>query len=108
MKNIVRLMLLLLSVFLILSCSEQDADKKSHADQIQELAKSRKDALDKSKELAQKTEVENLRKALSSFNSTEGRYPKDLAELEQFAGVTIDKGVYLYDPKTGALSLNTK
>jgi hypothetical protein len=103
MKNLVKLILLISGVFLIFSCS--DSKEQGHADKIQEIAKSRKDVLDKSKVVSQKTEVENLRKALSTFSATEGRYPKDLAELEQFASVTIDKGIYNYDSKTGALSL---
>ncbi|MBF0463596.1 MAG: hypothetical protein HQK88_04465 [Nitrospirae bacterium] len=106
MRKTFKLLLLFSFVVLLLSaCEKQDDKKEGMTDKVQEMAKSRKDALDKSKVVAQKTELENLRAAINAFNASEGRFPKDLAELEQFSGSALDKGVYNYDPKTGALSL---
>ncbi|MBF0518979.1 MAG: hypothetical protein HQK92_04570 [Nitrospirae bacterium] len=106
MKKLLKLLLLLSAVFLIVSsCEKQDDKKEGMTDKVQEMAKSRKEALDNSKVVAQKTELENLKAAAKAFNASEGRFPNDLAELEQFSGSPIDKAVYNYDPKTGALSL---
>ncbi|QWR78279.1 hypothetical protein [Candidatus Magnetomonas plexicatena] len=105
MKKILKSLLLLSVVFLLLSACEKQDKEPGVADKVQEMAKSRKDALDNSKVVAQKTELANLKAAINAYNAAEGRFPKDLTELEQFSGSAIDKGVYNYDPQSGALSL---
>ncbi|MBF0516928.1 MAG: hypothetical protein HQK97_07385 [Nitrospirae bacterium] len=93
-------------VLLCLALVTQSCKKANEvSEKVSDVAQQRLDAMDKAKALSQKTDIENLRHAVQNFYSAEGRYPNDLAELEQFASVTIDKGIYKYDPKTGSLAL---
>ncbi|MBF0466876.1 MAG: type II secretion system protein GspG [Nitrospirae bacterium] len=60
--------------------------------------------IDKSKVFAEKTDIEALRRSITTFYASEGRYPKDMEELEGYTGVPMDKSTYDYDPSTGKLS----
>jgi hypothetical protein len=84
----------------------QSCNKASEvSEKVSDVAQQRLDALDKAKNISQKTDVAHLRHAVNNFYASEGRYPKDLSELEQFASVSIDKGIYKYDPNTGSISV---
>ncbi|MBF0404905.1 MAG: hypothetical protein HQL00_13190 [Nitrospirae bacterium] len=97
-----KIIVLMLSIVLLMqSCKETS----QVSEKISDTAQQKLDAMDKAKGLAQKNDIENLRHAVNNFYTAEGRYPNDLAELEQFASVTIDKGIYKYDPKTGSLAM---
>ncbi|MCG6551373.1 MAG: hypothetical protein L7F77_03525 [Candidatus Magnetominusculus sp. LBB02] len=70
---------------------------------MSDTAEQKLQAKDKANAMAQKADIEGLRRSISGFKAAEGRYPKDLAELETFAGVTIDKGIYKYDAAKGTI-----
>ena len=48
--------------------------------------------------------VKNLQDSISGFQAANGRYPKDLKELEAFTGETLDSAKYEYDPSTGIIT----
>ncbi|MBF0456970.1 MAG: hypothetical protein HQK99_03645 [Nitrospirae bacterium] len=101
MRIVINMIVLLCFVLVMQSC-KQSAEV---SEKVSNVAQQKLDTMDKAKVLAHKTDIENLRQAVNNFYGAEGRYPKDLSELEQFASVVIDKGIYKYDPKTGALAL---
>ncbi|WP_420266173.1 hypothetical protein [Candidatus Magnetominusculus dajiuhuensis] len=100
MRVIVNVVVLLCFVLAMQSCKKAS----EVSEKITDTSMKKVETMDKAKALSQKTDIANLRQAVNSFQAAEGRYPKDLAELEQFAGVTIDKGIYKYDPNTGSLA----
>ena len=51
-----------------------------------------------------KTSLQNVQEAIKTFYGANGRYPRDLGELEGFTGVTLDSSKYEYDPSTGKIA----
>ena len=48
-------------------------------------------------------DVKNLQDAIRSFQVMNGRYPRDLGELEHFTGTPLDSSKYDYDPSAGTI-----
>jgi hypothetical protein len=48
-------------------------------------------------------DVKNLQDAIRSFQTMNGRYPRDLGELEHFAGTPLESSKYDYDPSAGTI-----
>ena len=51
-----------------------------------------------------RTSVQSLQESIRAFQASNGRYPNDLKELEDFAGIPLDRSKYAYDPLTGIIS----
>ena len=101
MRTIISMILLLSILMVTQACNTETETSKK----ISNAAMERLNTMDKAKEIAQRTELVGLRQSISTFYATEGRYPKDLSELEKFASVTIDKGIYKYDPGNGTITV---
>lgn len=49
--------------------------------------------------------LKQLQESIKAFHATHGRYPKDLGEISDFTGLTLDDDKYDYDPSTGVIRL---
>ncbi|MBF0538086.1 MAG: hypothetical protein HQL03_07525 [Nitrospirae bacterium] len=61
--------------------------------------------IEQSRIAVEKSDIDALKRGITTFNATNGRYPKDLDELAEFTALTFDKGIYNYNPQTGAIAL---
>ncbi|HXX56941.1 MAG TPA: hypothetical protein VEI96_02945 [Thermodesulfovibrionales bacterium] len=94
--KVLRLFLILGLVSLSLSCKG-----KNPAEQYGDrLMKTYKD----SEKFGDKTSIQNLQESIKAFQAANGRYPNDLKELADFAGIPLDSNKYTYDPSTGIIS----
>ena len=51
-----------------------------------------------------KTSLHNLQESIKAFFVANNRFPRDLGEVEEFTGVTLDSRKYEYDPSTGKIA----
>ncbi|MBF0609440.1 MAG: hypothetical protein SFH39_06795 [Candidatus Magnetobacterium sp. LHC-1] len=63
------------------------------------------DKIEKSRVATEKSDIETLKRGITGFNAANGRYPKDLDELQEFTAINFDKGIYSYNPQTGAITM---
>ncbi|MBF0337174.1 MAG: hypothetical protein HQL05_05020 [Nitrospirae bacterium] len=63
------------------------------------------DKIEKSRVATDKSDLEALKRGITGFNAANGRYPKDLDELQEFTAINFDKGIYNYNPQTGAITM---
>ncbi|MBF0318078.1 MAG: hypothetical protein HQL04_07865 [Nitrospirae bacterium] len=61
--------------------------------------------IERARVATEKSDIEALKKGITAFNASNGRYPKDLAELQEFTAIDFDKGIYHYNPQTGTIAL---
>lgn len=51
-----------------------------------------------------RTSLQNLQESIKAFYAANGRYPRDLKELEGFTGIALDSNKYEYDPLKGTIA----
>ena len=56
-------------------------------------------------QFGKEVELKQLQESIKAFNAAHSRYPKDLEEISDFTGITLDDGKYDYDPSTGVIKL---
>ena len=49
--------------------------------------------------------LKQLQESIKAFYAANGRYPKDLEEISDFAGIKLDVDKYDYDPSTGIIKI---
>jgi len=62
-------------------------------------------AMKRSQAVADSATLSTLNNAAQSYRSMNGKYPESIEELEHFAGETIDREKFEYDPATGKVSV---
>ena len=62
------------------------------------------DTYKRSQTIEKKESVQNLQRSIQAFQATNGRYPNDLKELEEFNGNKLDYTRYEYNPSTGIIT----
>ena len=81
-----------------LSCTEK-------SDPLDRYGETVVDKLESTRELGNQVSVARIQDSIRSFHAVNGRYPEDIEEIERFTGLTLDPGIYVYDPSTGLIAL---
>ena len=56
-------------------------------------------------QFGKEVELKQLQESIKAFHAAHGRYPKDLEEISNFTGLTLDNDKYDYDPSTRIIKL---
>ncbi|KJU85440.1 hypothetical protein MBAV_002367 [Candidatus Magnetobacterium bavaricum] len=83
------------------SCDKVEKTKED----ISNITDKKLDNIEKSRVATDKNDIETLKRGIAAFSATNGRFPKDLAELQEFTAIDFDQGIYNYNPQTGAIAL---
>ncbi|KJU86499.1 hypothetical protein MBAV_001306 [Candidatus Magnetobacterium bavaricum] len=83
------------------SCDKVEKTKED----ISNLTDKKLEKIETSRVATEKNDIETLKRGIAAFSATNGRFPKDLAELQEFTAIDFDKGIYNYNPQTGAITL---
>ncbi len=94
---------LLLALVAFLSCKGNNTGKDETRNPVEKYGDDVTRAYTGTQRFAKQMDVKSLQDAIRSFQAMNGRYPKDLGELENFAGARLDAGKYDYDPSTGII-----
>lgn len=101
MDKIIRLSLLpavLLSI-IPLSCKDTPNPVEKYGVTVVDKYKS-------TQEFGDRVSLQRLQQAVTTFRLTNGRFPEDLQELENYVGETLDANKYAYDPASGKITSN--
>ena len=55
-------------------------------------------------QFSDKISLQNLQESIKAFSVAHDRFPRDLKEVEEFTGETLDSSKYEYDPSTGKIT----
>ena len=92
---------IILGVLMSLAMSMPACESKNTLEQSgNTLIKSYKNT----QQFGDKTSLQNLQESTKAFSAAQGRFPRDLGELEEFTGVKLDSSKYEYDPLTGNIT----
>lgn len=105
MKTMKRRIISLAAAGLMMAGTVSCQEAKDLGKEVSETVKDRKQKIETSRQATESADLAALKSSIAAFHTAEGRYPKDLDELESFSGITIDKASYSYDPAKGTLAL---
>ncbi len=95
--------IILLLALVSLSCKGDNVGKDGTRNPVEKYGDDVTRAYTGTQRFAKQMDAKSLQDAIRSFQALNGRYPKDLGELEQFAGARIDGNEYEYDPSAGTI-----
>lgn len=88
---------ILIGLTIIFACCENKNPVEQYGDTLIKTYK-------KTQQFGDKTSLQNLQESMKAFRAANGRYPKDLKELEGFTGIALDSNKYEYDPSKGTIT----
>jgi len=94
---------LLLLLISLLSCESKITGENKSKNPVEQYGDDVTRAYTGTQRFARQIDVKNLQDAIRSFHVMNGRYPRDLAEVEHFAGTPLDSSKYDYDPSAGTI-----
>ena len=91
-------------LFLVfLSCESRNPGKNESRNPVEKYGDDVTKAYKGTQQFGKQMDVKNLQDAIRSFQVMNGRYPRDLGELEHFTGTPLDSSKYDYDPSAGTI-----
>jgi hypothetical protein len=99
MKRFRILLPVIIILFLPVACKEKPKNP------VAEYGDTLIDSYQRSRQTAEKANLDTLRKAVESYRASNGRLPENLEEMKEFIGSGIDTSKYDYNPENGAVSL---
>lgn len=94
MKKALTIMAAILCLMAFSSCDENP---------VQEYGRGLTRSLEKADTAAESANLDALRKSISAYHASEGRYPESLAEITSAMG--LDPARFDYNPATGHVAL---
>ncbi len=91
-----RMLLIPVLLFVLVSCKDKNPVEQYGND----VTKAYKGA----GQFGRQMDVKNVQDAIKAFQVMNGRYPRDLKEIEHFIGSPLDSSRYEYDASTGIIS----
>jgi len=95
--------ILALLVIPFLSCESGNTGKSGSSNPVEKYGDDVTKAYKGTQQFGKQMDVKNLQDAIRSFHVMNGRYPRDLGELEHFTGTPLDSSKYDYDPSAGTI-----
>ncbi|MBF0343735.1 MAG: hypothetical protein HQL06_05825 [Nitrospirae bacterium] len=92
-------------VFTLFAAIPACKDISETKEQFSTITDKKMERVEKSRVVVEKADIETLRRGITTFNATNGRYPNNLDELKEFVAIDFDKGIFNYNPQTGTLAL---
>jgi hypothetical protein len=94
----------LIALAIVLACSASGC-KEAPKNPVEEYGTGLLNSYERSKGAARASDLDTLRRTISAFKASNGRYPESLDEAAAFMGAEIDPDLYDYDPETGRIAL---
>jgi hypothetical protein len=86
----------LLTLFMVVSCSDNKPVEQYGTTMIQSYKSAQK--------LHADVNLQQIQKSIQEFYAANGRYPADLNELKTTCGLELKSGNYVYNPENGTLT----
>ncbi|GBE02226.1 hypothetical protein BMS3Bbin06_01988 [bacterium BMS3Bbin06] len=94
LETLCLLILVLSSALLTIGCQEKPAEQYGNR-LVNEYQRTQR--------VADRINLNEIRKSIEAFHAEYGRYPGNLQELAGYAGTRLNPEMYDYDPETGSL-----
>ena len=94
------LLYLLFFILFFVACDDHKNPAKRYGDTAV-------DTYQNVKKFGAEVSLQRLQESIKAFNAVNGRYPKDIEELENFSGIKLGNDRYQYDPSTGVINYRT-
>ena len=75
---------------------------------VEEYGKGVTGAYKGAQKVEERTSIQNLQESIRAFHAANGRYPNDLKELSDFAGLSLEESTYSYSPSDGTIRRKEK